>query len=67
MYVNSLRLVIRGNILAALDGLIEVLKLNKNYRNGKAKQAFLALLELLGEQDEKTRDYRAELATVLFK
>jgi putative thioredoxin len=67
MYSNSLRLVLRGNILAALDGLLEVLKSNKNYRNGKAKFAFLGLLELLGEQDDKTREYRAELSTILFK
>ena len=67
MYANSLRLVIKGNILAALDGLMEVIRINKNFRNGKAKFAFLGILELLGDQDEKTREYRAELSTVIFK
>jgi len=67
MYANCLRLVGRSNLLAALDGLLEVIKLNKNYRNGKAKFAFLGLLELLGEQDEKTREYRAELSSIIFK
>jgi putative thioredoxin len=67
MYSNSLRLIIRGNLLAALDGLLEILKINKNYHNGKAKLAFLGLLEILGEQDERTREYRSELSTILFK
>jgi putative thioredoxin len=67
MYINSLKLVNRGNILAALDGLLEVLSTNKNYRKGKAKFAFLGLLELLGEQDPQTRAYREELSITLFK
>jgi putative thioredoxin len=67
MYANSLRLASKGNLLAGLDGLLDILRLNKNYRNGKAKSAFLGLLEILGEQDELTRDYRAELSSILFK
>jgi len=67
MYTNCLKLVNRGNLLAALDGLLEILNTNKNYRRGKAKNAFLALLELLGEQDPQTRSYRDELSRVLFK
>jgi putative thioredoxin len=66
-YSNSLKLVNRGNLLAALDGLLEILNINKNYRKGKAKFAFLGLLELLGEQDPQTRAYREELSIILFK
>ncbi|HEX7557506.1 MAG TPA: tetratricopeptide repeat protein [Leptolinea sp.] len=67
MYANSLRLVTRGNLLAALDGLLEILNTNKNYRKGKAKFAFLGILEILGDQDSKSRSYREELSTILFK
>jgi putative thioredoxin len=67
MYGNCMRLVLRGNIMAALDGLLEILKLDRNYRKGKAKFAFLGLLELLGKQDDKTSEYRSELSTILFK
>lgn len=67
MYANSLRLVNRGNLLSALDGLLEVLNNDKNYRKGKAKFAFLAILELLGDQDPSARDYRDELSLILFK
>lgn len=67
MYANCLKLVNRGNLLAALDGLLEVLNNDRNFRKGKAKNAFLALLELLGEQDSQTRSYRDELSRILFK
>lgn len=66
-YTNSLKLVTRDNLLAALDGLLDVLNTNKNYRKGKAKLAFLGILELLGDEDPKTTSYREELSNVLFK
>ncbi|NIR64976.1 MAG: tetratricopeptide repeat protein, partial [candidate division Zixibacteria bacterium] len=37
MYDRSLYLVTRGNIPAALDGLMTVLRENKNYLNGEVK------------------------------
>ncbi|NMB54139.1 MAG: thioredoxin [Leptolinea sp.] len=67
MYSNSLNLVNRGNLLAALDGLLEILKVDRNYRKGKARNAFLGLLELLGNQDPQSRAYREELSIILFK
>jgi len=67
MYANSLRLVTRGNLLAALDGLLEILNTNKNYRKGRAKFAFLGILEILGAQDPKSGAYREELSIILFK
>lgn len=67
MYFNSLKLVSRGNLLAALDGLLEILNLNKNFRKGNAKYAFLGILEILGDDDSDARNYREELSTILFK
>ncbi len=66
-YTNSLRLVKRDNLLAALDGLLDILNSDKNFRRGKAKLAFLGILELLGEDDPKTSSYREELSNILFK
>lgn len=63
---NSLRLATRGNLPAALDGLLDILRQNKTYLNGKARQVFLALLEVLGPEDPTSREYRSELASVLF-
>jgi putative thioredoxin len=65
-FTNSLNLVMRGNFAAALDGLLGVLRENKSYRNGLARQVYLSILEMMGEEDPETREYRNELASALF-
>lgn len=66
MFQRNIRLAQRGNHLAALDGLLEIMRQNKHYRSDKARQAFLGILELLGPDDPDARQYRSELAGVLF-
>ncbi|PKN86150.1 MAG: hypothetical protein CVU46_08795 [Chloroflexi bacterium HGW-Chloroflexi-8] len=63
---NCIRLASKNNILASLDGLLDIIKKNKRYRNGLAHKVFLSLLELLGDDDPLTRDYRKELASALY-
>jgi putative thioredoxin len=63
---RSIRLVERGNIPAALDGLLDILREDKRYRDGEVRKVFLSLLELLGEENPLTRQYRQELSSVLF-
>jgi putative thioredoxin len=63
---QSARLLARGNLPAAMDGLLDVLRQDKGYRKGLPKQALLALFALLGDEDPITRKYRDELASVLF-
>ena len=63
---NALRLASRGNIPSALDGLLDILRQNKTYRDGQARKVYLGLLELLGEDDPQTRQYRSDLTMVLF-
>jgi putative thioredoxin len=65
-FQNSLRLAGRGNQEAALDGLLDILRQDRRFRGGKAREIVLALLELLGEDNPLTRTYRSELASVLF-
>jgi putative thioredoxin len=65
-YLQTARLLARGNYPAALDGLLELLRRDKHYRNDGARRVFLAALEILGEDDPLTRPYRDELASVLF-
>jgi putative thioredoxin len=65
-YDRSLRLVLRGNLEAAMDGLLDILRQDKRYRSGAARKALLALFELLGDENLITRQYRSELASVLF-
>jgi putative thioredoxin len=65
-YYQSGRLIARQNLPAAMDGLIDILRHDKHYRNGAPKDVLLALFSLLGEEDPLTRQYRDELASVLF-
>ncbi len=65
-YWNAIRLASRGNILAALDGLLDILRQDKRYRDDQARQVVLSLLEILGEENPLTRQYRNELALILF-
>ena len=66
VFVNAIRLVTRGNTLAGIDGLLDVLRQEKHYRKDRARSILLALLELLDPEAELTRKYRAELASILF-
>jgi putative thioredoxin len=65
-YFHALRLVTRGNLPAAMDGILEVLRIDKNFHDGDAKQVILGLFEILGPQNPLTREYQSELALVLF-
>lgn len=65
-YRQASRIWQRGNFAAAMDGLLDVLRQDKNYANGEAKAVLLAIFELLGDDDPLTQTYRRELASVLF-
>jgi putative thioredoxin len=56
----------QGQIAAALYNLLAVLRQDKNYENGRAKEVMLGVFELLGERDPLTQEYRRQLAAVLF-
>jgi putative thioredoxin len=65
-YHNGLRLTMRGYLPAAMDGMIEILRQNKHYRNDEPRKVLLALFEVLGDNHPLTQQYRRELAMVLF-
>jgi putative thioredoxin len=65
-YGRALRLIENSNLPAAMDGLLVVLKDNKHYRNNEARQVMVGLLEILGNENPLTRQYRTELASVLY-
>lgn len=60
------RLISNGNIPAAMDGLIDILRQDKLYREGLPRKILLGLFEILGDEDTLTQQYREELASVLF-
>ena len=61
-----MRLFTRGNLPAALDGLLEILRLDKTYRDDIARKVVLGILELMDNEAPQTREYRNELASILF-
>lgn len=65
-YFHALRLVSLGNLPAAMDGILDVLRLDRNYHNDEAKQVILGIFEILGPENPITRQYQSELASVLF-
>lgn len=66
IFYNSIRLSSQTKYPIALDGLLDILRQDKNYQNKIAQQIVLGILEILGEDYPDTRAYRAELASVLF-
>jgi putative thioredoxin len=65
-YNRAVRLIRLGNLPAALDGLLDVLREDKHYRDDEARKVILGVFELLGEHNELTREYRREMASILF-
>lgn len=65
-YNNCLRLIQKGNLEAAMDGLLDILREDKSYSNGAARRMMVAIFEMLGEGNSLTREYRRELSSVLF-
>jgi putative thioredoxin len=65
-YNRALRLIGLGNLPAALDGLLDILREDKHYRDDEARKVILGVFELLGEESDLTREYRREMASILF-
>jgi len=65
-YQNCLNLIRRGNLPAAMDGLIDILRQDKHYHDDEVRKVILGLFEVLGNNHPLTRQYRQELAMVLF-
>ena len=66
VYNRAINLIMIGNIPAALDGLLEILKQDKRYLKGLSRHLILGLFELLGDENLVTEDYRSQLANTLF-
>jgi putative thioredoxin len=65
-FYQAARLIARGNLAAAMDGFLDILRQDKKYRDGEPKDVMLGIFTILGDEDSLTRTYREELASVLF-
>ena len=66
LFKTSLRLVTLGNFPAALDALLDIMRQDKDYRDGQARTVFVALLELIGTNTPMAKKYRQELSSIIF-
>ena len=63
---RAVQLVSMGNLHAAADGLLEILREDKNYLEGQVKEFILAVIAMLGPENPDARKYRDELSSILF-
>lgn len=66
VYIRVVKLISLGNIPAALDGLLEILRKDKLYKKSLPKDLILGLFELMGNDHPLTQEYRPQLANILF-
>ena len=66
VYLRAVKLITLGNIPAALDGLLDILRKDKGYRGNLPRDLILGIFELLGEDHPLTQEYRPQLANTLF-
>ena len=66
IFLRALNLARAGNLPAALDGLLGVIRQDRAYRGGQPRLVILGLFELLGDDHELTQEYRNLLASALF-
>ena len=65
LYASAARSAHERKYAEAMDTLLDLLRQNRNYRNGEAKPIMLALFDLLGD-NPLVNEYRRKLANVLF-
>lgn len=65
-YRSAAGMIGEGDVPAGLEILLDVLRYDKRYRNGEAKNVMLSLFALLGDTHPLTQQYRPQLAIVLF-
>lgn len=64
-YRHAVKLVSLGNLPAAADGLLDILRMDKKFMDGEVHNTMVGLLTLM-EDHPDVRKYRDELASVLF-
>ena len=65
-YRWGVMLAAKGEYEAALDQLLESVRLDRAFADGAARKAVLAVFDILGLESPITRDYQRRLSSILF-
>jgi putative thioredoxin len=65
-YRWGVMLAARARYEEALDELLESVRLDRNFADGAARKAVLAVFDVLGLDSEVTREYQRRLSNILF-
>ncbi len=65
-YRYGVQLAAQGQYEAALDELLESVRLDRRFADEAARKAILAVFDILGAQSPLTREYQRKLSQVLF-
>ena len=65
-YALSARLAAQGEHEAALEQLLELLRINRTFRDDAARRGILAVFELLGTDNPLIGRYRARMSSLLY-
>jgi thioredoxin-like negative regulator of GroEL len=49
-----------------MDGFLDILRKEKDFRNGEVKDVFVGLLALIGDEHPEARGYRNDLSAVIY-
>ena len=55
-----------GEYAPAFDALLTIVRRNRGWQDGLARQTMIQLFDLLGDEDPLTREYRGKLSQALF-
>ncbi len=66
LYKAALKFISEGKIYLAIDGMMEVMRADRNYKNDISHATLLGMIEVLSDTDPQKRAYQSELASILF-
>lgn len=66
LYAQACRFTLDKNYPEALKTFLEVVKIDRNYKDDGARKAMLSLFELLGDDHPLTKEYRKQLMLQLY-
>lgn len=65
-FSRAMKFAIDNKYYLAVDGLLEILKQDRNYYDQAVSKVIIGILELIPDSDPQKKQFRSELSTILF-